>query len=143
MPDAVYGVWVLLTLYRVKSMSKRLAKMKRNKMIKFSVVLAVCTLSLLCMCGFLLYGTIDQSMSAVGAIIFVIVVELLPLTLLIFTVYSKRKSVFRLWYSYAKSRGLSSAFSSTDSRTDMVDHPSSSSMAVDTTATADDSISSS
>jgi hypothetical protein len=99
------------------------------------------------MCGFLLYGTIDQSMSAVGAIIFVIVVELLPLTLLIFTVYSKRKSVFRLWYSYAKSRGLTSAFSSSaDSRAEMLDQPSSSSMAVDTTgggATGDDSISSS
>jgi hypothetical protein len=97
-------------------MSKRLAKMKRNKMAKFSMVLSVCTLSLLCMCGFLLYGTIDQNMSAVGAIIFVIVVEILPLTLLIFTVYSKRKSVFRLWYSFAKTRGSSTLSSDNKSR---------------------------
>lgn len=96
-------------------MSKRLAKMKRNKMLKFSIVLIVCTVSLLCMCGFLLYGTIDQSMSAAGAIIFVILVEILPLTLLTFTVYSKRKSVFRFWYSYAVSRATNSS-SVTDSR---------------------------
>jgi hypothetical protein len=133
---SVYGVWVLVTLYRVKSMSKRLAKMKRNKMAKFSVVLAVCTLSLLCMCGFLLYGTIDQSMSAVGAIIFVIVVELLPLTLLIFTVYSKRKSVFRLWYSYAMSRSVSSALSSTQSSNDDTT-PNSSEMQEAPSASAD------
>lgn len=104
----MYGIWVLVTLYRVKSVSQRLAKLKRNKMIKFSAVLVVCTVSLLCMCGFLLYGTIDQSMSATGAIIFVVVVEILPLTLLIFTAYSKHKSIFRFWYSYAVSRTTSS-----------------------------------
>lgn len=103
----VYGTWVIITLYKVKSLSKKLATLKRNKMIKFSLVLVVCTASLLFMCGFLLYSTISQSMSAVGAIIFVFVVEILPLTLLIFTVYSKRKSVFRLWYSHAVTRGSS------------------------------------
>jgi hypothetical protein len=31
-----------------------------------SCTTVICTLALLCMCGFLLYGTIDQSVSAVG-----------------------------------------------------------------------------
>lgn len=71
---------------------------------QFSLVLVICTLALLCMCGFLLYGTIDQSVSSAGAIVFVLVVEITPLLLLIFTVYAKRTNVFALWYSRARSR---------------------------------------
>jgi hypothetical protein len=75
------------------------------------VVLVICTVALLCMCGFLLYGTIDQSVSAVGAIVFVIVVEIVPLVLLIFTVYAKRANVFAIWYSRARSMASRSAAS--------------------------------
>jgi len=99
--QSVYGSWVLWILASLKSMSKRVSRMRRNKIIKFSVLLAICTLALLCMTGFLLYGTISQDMNAVGAIVFVILVEILPLTLLIFTVYSRQKSVFKIWYNYA------------------------------------------
>lgn len=80
---------------------------------QFSVVLIICTVALLCMCGFLLYGTIDQDVDSVGAIVFVIVVEIWPLVLLIFTVYSKRANVFAVWYSRARSH-LSASRSATD-----------------------------
>jgi len=99
--QSAYGSRVLWILGRIKSMSERVSKLRKNKMIKFSFLLAICTVALLCMTGFLLYGTISQSMSAVGAIIFVILVEIIPLTLLIFTVYSKQKSMFKIWYNYA------------------------------------------
>jgi FtsH-binding integral membrane protein len=85
---------------------------------QFSVVLVICTVALLGMCGFLLYGMIDQNVNAIGAIVFVIVVEITPLLLLIFTVYAKRTNVFSFWYSTARgrlSRATTSAGSSSPS----------------------------
>ncbi|ELR11591.1 uncharacterized protein ACA1_258530 [Acanthamoeba castellanii str. Neff] len=114
----VYGSVVIWMLAHVKAMSEKLAKLKRNKMIKFSVVLVICTVALLGMCAFLLYGTIDQNVNAIGAIVFVIVVEITPLLLLIFTVYAKRTNVFSFWYSTARgrlSRATTSAGSSSPS----------------------------
>jgi hypothetical protein len=80
-------------------------------------VLVICTAALLCMCGFLLYGTIDQSVNVIGAIVFVIVVEITPLLLLIFTVYAKRANVFSIWYSRARSRLSSASHSTSDDTT--------------------------
>jgi hypothetical protein len=53
---------------------------------QFVVVMLVCTVSLVMLCGFLLYAAASETVDAISAIVFIILAEILPLTLLTFSV---------------------------------------------------------
>ncbi len=56
---------------------------------QFLFVTIVSSIALVCMCGFLLYATIAEDVNSIAAVVFVIVAEITPFTLLIFTVWPK------------------------------------------------------
>lgn len=82
----VYGTRLVLVLYRTEAVNSKFSKLRRSKTIKFIVVMLVCTVSLVMLCGFLLYAAASETVDAIAAIVFIILAEILPLTLLTFSV---------------------------------------------------------